>query len=57
MIIRVVKYNHVGGRIHYTMSRYGALYVSHGMADYTSMLEFQSQIRTYDKVRSVSLAV
>lgn len=50
---RIVKYSQVGNRIHYTVSRYGALYFANGMADFISMLHIHTHMRCYDKCRSV----
>lgn len=51
---KIVKYNKVppkGG--HYTLSKYGVLHFNHGMAEYTSMLQFQTQMLIYDNITKI----
>lgn len=52
-LYRVVPYSQVGNRTHYTVSRYGALCISNGMADFISTFEIHWHMRVYDKCRSV----
>ncbi|ODM98966.1 Dynein heavy chain 6, axonemal [Orchesella cincta] len=50
---KIVKYSKLQTNGYYTLSKYGVLHFNHGFAEYTSMLQFQTQMLIYDHITKI----
>lgn len=51
---KIIKYNKIPPKTsYYTLSKYGVLHFNHGFAEYTSTLQFQTQMLIYDHISKI----